>query len=114
MALNLSALGAAIGIPLWIMLGSIYELYVFLGRRSYKHLKQESTQAAIGLALLVAGLSLMAAIGGLMYHLSPDIALAFGISAFLALIGYTLFISRLGAWWYSPSRVGNDEHADRD
>lgn len=100
--LQVSILSISASLPLWLLLGGIYELYIFLGKESYSHLRKKSTCVFLGAIMITAGLSLFVSIGGIVWFLMPEAVYVFGAVALASLILGGLFHDSLQSWWFGP------------
>ena len=82
-ALNLSLYCAAIALPFWILLGTIYEYYILLGKQSYGHYRSTNAQIFIFLGYLGGGVPLLIALGSLLYSVNSR-SLTFFVLALVA------------------------------
>ncbi|WNF48555.1 hypothetical protein RHP75_09145 [Pseudomonas sp. SG20056] len=69
-ALNLTLYCSAIALPFWILLGTIYEYYILLGKQSYAHYRSTNAQIFIFLGYLGGGIPLLVALGSLLYFIN--------------------------------------------
>ena len=100
-ALQVSVFAASVSLPAWLLIGSIYEYYIFLGKQSYGHLRTRFLIALSSGLLLVAGLGMLATTGGIIWFLIPEAAYAFGVSVLLAVVLGIVFQWHLAGWWSS-------------
>lgn len=100
--LQVSILSISASLPLWLLIGGIYELYIFLGKESYSHLRKKSTYVFFGAITLAAGLSMFVSIGGIIWFLMPEAAYVFGAVALVCIISGGLFHDSLQSWWFGP------------
>ena len=95
--------GAAIAMPLWLIQATIYEFYLFLGPRAFDHYKSQSAQSmAKGLGYL-AGLPLVAAVGGLVHVLLPWAVWAYGLACLVGFYYLHRFNVHLADWWHDQN-----------
>ena len=110
--LQVTVVSSSIGLPLWLVLGVTYESYIFLGKQSYSHLRTPfATNFFFGVAL-IAGLALFVATGGVIYHLMPNAAWAFGVTSLACLGLVRVFYALLSRWWFSADGPGSREPED--
>lgn len=106
-ALKLSLSCASGAMPVWLLLAAIFEYYVILGPKSYAHKRIMVKNGLIGLLLLLGGLALGTAVGGVLYHLHK-----FSLYVFIAAVSVAFVISLLFHWhlaeWYFD-RSSEDE-----
>ena len=98
-ALKVSVYAASIALPAWLLIGSVFEYYIFLGKQSYGHLRGEFAVALTSALYAVAGLGMFVATGGIAWYLVPDAAYAFAVSAFCAVVLGLAFHAHLAGWW---------------
>lgn len=104
--LQIAVVSAAFGIPAWICLGGLYEYYIYLGPRSYAHLRQQSTTSFFSVMMITAGLALVGAFGGVIWYLSKT---AFGVFVIASVIGTLVFSGFhvfLARWWFGADGPG--------
>ena len=89
--------------PLWIAVGSIFEYFLNLGKRSYPFLQKQSFRLCVGLLMAVAGLGLLLEAGAAVWYLSETAAWIFAGSILIALLFVALFQTALARWWYGPT-----------
>ncbi len=109
-ALRISVFSASVALPIWLLLGGIYEFYIFLGKQSYPHLRTKFSVNLIGLITLMAGLGSVGATGGVIWFLIPEAAWVFGAVALVATLVGAMFNLVLARWWYGadgPERQKN-------
>jgi hypothetical protein len=97
-ALEISVYGTAVGMPLWVAVGSCYEYYILLGQKSYLHFHVAANYLS-GISI-IAGISLLTAIGGAIYYIVPDAIYAFATVGVLALVITLAFANHIAHWWY--------------
>lgn len=110
MALRVSVFSASLALPMWLLLGGIYELYIFLGKQSYPHLRTKFSANFIGLIALTAGFGSVGAAGGVIWFLIPEAAWVFGAAVLVAVILAAIFNVFLARWWFGadgPERPDN-------
>jgi len=113
-ALTLSVVAIAVGIPLWFLIAVLYEYYIYLGARSYPHLRGRFAPHLVGVVGGVAGLALFAAVGGVIWHLVPDALFAFLGASAAALVLYYVFHATLARWWFTNGGPGANESSESD
>lgn len=107
-----SVYSASIALPIWLLIGAIYEYYIFLGKQGYPHLRTKPFTGLVGLSFLIAGLGMVGATGGIIWFLLPDAAYAFGVSALIAFVLGATFQVQLAHWWFrdgGPGAKDDDE-----
>lgn len=97
-ALMVSVYSASIALPVWLLIGAIYEHYLFLGKQSYPHLRTKFYYGLVGLAYTVAGLGIVVATGGIIWFLLPEAAYAFIASSLVAFMLGGIFQVHLARW----------------
>lgn len=105
-ALKISAFSAAVALPMWLLLGAIYEIYIFLGKGSYGHLRTKSAANYIGLTSFVAGLGSFGAAGGVVWFLDPQAFYAFAATSVIATFVGIRFHIVIAQWWFSTDGPG--------
>lgn len=108
-ALKISVLSAAVALPLWLLLGGIYELYIFLGKQSYAHLRTRFAVNFIGLVALAAASGSVGATGGVIWFLMPEAAWACAAVAIVAMLLAGIFHVFLARWWFGAKGPGSGE-----
>lgn len=108
-ALRVSVYSASIALPVWLLIGAIYEYYIFLGKQSYPHLRTKFFAALVGLSFSVAGLGMVGATGGIIWFLVPEAAYAFGVSALVAFLLGSIFQVQLARWWFCEGGPGSKD-----
>lgn len=109
-SLEISVIAAAIGMPLWVAIGIIYEFYISLGKRSYPHFRSELVQKLLAVVIFLAGVALLTSIGGVIWYLSK-----YGVIAFVASMVISCFVAfgfmfAVARWWYGSSGPGGKEN----
>ena len=64
-ALKVSVYAASIALPAWLLIGSVFDYYIFLGKQSYGHLQGKFAVALTSTLYAVAGLGMFVATGGI-------------------------------------------------
>jgi len=106
-ALTVSVLATAVGIPFWLGLGAMYECYIFLGPRSYPHLRRNAGSQFIGGLGAVSSIALLVAVGGVLWHLLLEAAFVFiGVAATVLLLLLAFFVI-LSHWWFGAKGPGS-------
>ncbi len=98
-ALKVAVYAASIALPAWLLIGSVFEYYIFLGKQSYRHLRSKFVIALTSTLYVVAGVGMFAATGGIAWYLAPEAAYAFAFSAFCAVVLGLAFHAHLAGWW---------------
>jgi uncharacterized membrane protein len=99
LALRLSLLASAVGIPVFVLLGKIHEYYIILGERSYAHLRLVRTQALIGFLVMIGGFALLVAVAGLLHASYPPATKVFIVAIVVAGLIQAWFHLRLERWF---------------
>ena len=107
-ALKISVLSASVALPLWLLLGGIYEYYIFLGKQSYAHLRTKFATNFIGAIALIAGAGSLGATGGVVWFLMPEAAWTFGVTVVFAISLAGVFNVHLARWWFGSGGPGNN------
>lgn len=100
--LQASTASISASLPLWLLLGGIYEFYIFLGKESYPHYRKKSTLNFLGVILLFAGLGMVVSIGFILWFLLPEATYIFGAASLISLVLGGLFHFLLQRWWFGP------------
>lgn len=111
-ALKISVYSASIALPIWLLIGAIYEYYIFLGKQSYPHLRTKFFSGLVGIAFTVAGLGMVGATGGIIWFLIPEAAYAFAASSLVAFFLGAFFQVHLARWWFREGGPGTKEGDD--
>ena len=106
-----STISISASLPLWLLLGGIYEFYIFLGKESYSHFRKKSTLNFLGAILFFAGLGMITSIGCILWFLMPEATYIFGAASLISLILAGLFHSLLQRWWFSPDGPEPEERS---
>lgn len=101
LCLKISVISVSLALPLWLLLGSIYEYYIFLGKESYPHLRTRLSLGFVGTTASIAGLGIVLGTGGVIYFLMPLAAYIFAGVGFMAVIFGVVFHMFLMRWWFS-------------
>jgi hypothetical protein len=105
-SLKVSVFSAAFALPLWLLLGGIYELYIFLGKQSYPHLRSKFAVHFTSVVFLFAGLGSVATTTGVIWFLVPEAAMLFlGTCVLVAILG-SIFHVLLARWWFGVGGPG--------
>lgn len=112
-ALKISVLSASAALPLWLLLGAIYELYIFLGKQSYAHLRTQFAVNFIGFVALAAAAGSVGATGGVIWFLMPEAAWVFSAVSIVAFLLAGIFHVFLARWWYG-AKGPSDGESDTD
>lgn len=95
----ISAISASVSLPAWLLIGVIYEYYIFLGKESYEHLREESMYNLRGSILCIGGLTILISVYNLISLLSPVASKIFGLSSAVALFTGIYFHAYLSKWF---------------
>jgi hypothetical protein len=109
-ALKISVFSASIALPFWLLIGTIYEYYIFLGKLSYLHLRTKFLIGLVGFSFVVASLGIAIATGGVIWFLLPEAAYAFSASGLIAFALGGIFQAHLARWWFREA--GSSEKDD--
>jgi hypothetical protein len=98
-ALVVSAIGAAVAAPAYVVYAVILGNYVALGPESYGHLREEGTHLMLAVLMPIGLIGLVTALGALCFHLSWAVFVA-GSVAVLASLGIHIACQlNLARWW---------------
>lgn len=111
-ALEISVYSASIALPIWLLIGGVYEYYIFLGKQSYPHMRTKLFTRFVGVNFSVAGLGTLGATGGIVWQELPKAIYAFGASALIALILIMAFQNHMAHWWFRDGGPGAKESDD--
>lgn len=100
--IQVSTISISGSLPLWLLLGAIYEFYIFLGKESYPHFRKKSTLNFLGVILLLAGSGMVTSIGCILWFLLPEATYIFGAASLISLVLGGLFHTFLQRWWFGP------------
>jgi len=100
--IQVSTISISGSLPLWLLLGAIYEFYIFLGKESYPHFRKKSTLNFLGVILLLAGSGMVTSIGCILWFLLPEATYIFGTASLISLVLGGLFHTFLQRWWFGP------------
>ena len=108
LALEVSVIAAAIGMPLWIMLAVVCEVYISLGEDIYPHIRNKWVQRIYIWILLLASFALVISVGGVIWHLTE-----LGVKAYIVTILISVFVGygiifMAARWWYGTNGPGNN------
>jgi len=113
--LRLSVYACSLSLPVWLLLGTMYEYYIFIGERSYAHLASVFMFRLAAWSFGIAGLSMVTAATGLIWFLAPGAAVLFIAISLVGVVLAGLFHFHLADWWFrGPGRAsaeGIDAHA---
>lgn len=101
LCIKVSLISVSIALPLWLLLGIIYEYYIFLGKESYPHLRTKLTRRFVLTTASIAGVGIVLGIGGVIYFLMPEAAYIFVGVGFIAVVLGWVFQTLLMRWWFS-------------
>lgn len=102
---------AATSMPLWFLTAALYEGYIFLGRKSFSHMKTKSAVFVFGPLSLIAGVTLVACISSLLWILEPAAAAAFIVTTVFSGVVMNRFTANLADWWFNKNDPDdNDAH----
>jgi len=90
-ALKITVICASVALPAWLMLGAIFEYYIFLGKESYPHLRTNSVNRFLQLWMFVGGAGTFGATLGTIWFLMPEAAYAFLALSFGGVVAALLF-----------------------
>jgi len=96
--LVIAVIGAAIAAPIFLVLSGVLELYLHLGKSTYRHINELRTSRAYAAMQWVGGVSLYGSICAITFHLSPWALLAFVLSSGGSLIYLTVAYQNLATW----------------
>lgn len=112
LALQISVISASFALPLWILMGGVFELYFYLGKRSYPHLRSIQMRFRLfSLGYALAGVGLFTAAGGVIWYLEPEASYAFAASVVIAVLVAAGFQVSLTIWWPGD---GGSADSERD
>jgi hypothetical protein len=111
-SLEVSIVAASATMPLWIVVGSIYEMFILLGKDSYPYLRSERFRNSIGGVVFLAGLSLVIEIGAAAWYLSEIACAVFAGSLILSATVFGVYMNSLAKWWYSSAGPESSEPPD--
>lgn len=111
-ALQVSVYSASIALPIWLLIGAVYEYYIFLGKQSYPHLRTRFFMILVALTSAIASLGMVGMIVGIIWFLIPEAAYAFGLSALVAFVLGSAFQVHLARWWFRAGGPGMSDGAD--
>jgi hypothetical protein len=98
-ALSVTVWGAAIGVPAFVGLAIMFEVYATLGDdRSGKHYREVASRWWLPLPAVIAVGGLTVAVGGLVWHIDERIGVAFGITIVVYLVWAIGLSLVLGRW----------------
>lgn len=105
---------ASIATPAWVALASSYETYIFLGKRSYAHLRSPLTQHLLAPMMLTGAIGLLVSLTALIWHLSELAVECFAGSA-VSMTALSLWLgqSTLKSGDHLRSNSQHDAQADR-
>ena len=106
-ALKISVFSASVALPLWLLLGIIYEYYIALGERSYVHLQTLFARSFLILVVLVGSAGLIGATCGVIYFLDPAAMWLFVLLVSAVAFCQVWFHTKLADWWYGPDGPGS-------
>lgn len=101
LCLKISVISVSFALPLWLLLGIIYEYYIFLGKESYSHLHTKLSRVFVLTTASIAGLGIVLGTGGVIYFLMPVATYVFAGVGFIAVIFGWVFQTYLMRWWFS-------------
>lgn len=107
-ALEVALIGAAVGIPLWIAVGTMYELYLNLGKQSYPHIRTMPAQVIIAFVMLPACFAILSCVGAVLWHLSMFAFVAFSAVVIVAFAATLIFAYQMANWWFSKDGPNAD------
>ena len=99
-ALKISTLSAVIGMPLWFLIGTIYDMHISAGENSHGYFAKVQTQNILGLLFTIAGLALLVSISAAIWYLSKDLAIAFIILSSCCIVAGSIYMSMLAEYIY--------------
>ena len=108
-ALKISVLSASVALPMWLLRGIIYEIYIFLGKQSYQHLRSKFPTRFMNSLTMIAVFGSLGATGGVIWFLMPEAAWLFAAVVFLAAILLSIYQWFLARWWFGPGAPGTGE-----
>lgn len=116
-ALKVSVYSASVALPFWLLIGAIYEYYIFLGKQSYPHLRTKFVSSLVNFCFLIAGFGMIGATSGIVWFLLPEAAYAFGVSTLIAFSLGVIFQAQLARWWFldggPDTKDSDDERSER-
>lgn len=105
-SLRFGVYASAVTLPIWLLLGTIYEYYIYLGVRSYEHLTSPFMLRLSAWALAAAGLGLVLTSACIIWYLAPGAAALFIAMAFACCVVAVRFHFDLARWWFSEEGPG--------
>lgn len=107
--LEISVFCASAALPLWFLLGVIFECYLVLGEQSHEHLRTRFARGVVLVIWFFACAPLGVAVAGVIYFLNEGAFLLFAGSAVAAMLIYLGFNFHMASWWYAPNGPGSTE-----
>lgn len=99
--IQVSTISISASLPLWMLLGGIYEYYIFLGKESYPHFRKKSTLNFVGAVLFFAGLGMITSLGCMLWFLMPESTYIFGAACLISIVIFIAFHASIQSWWFS-------------
>ena len=90
-SLTICLYSSALGLPIWVCQGALYEYYILLGKRSYSHYRSSLGRAILGITFSLAGMSTLVSICSLLYYLDKTSLWIFFASLFTTVIVFYVF-----------------------
>jgi hypothetical protein len=101
LSLRMGVYAAAVTLPIWLLLGTMYEYYIYLGPGSYAHLASPFILRLSLRAFAAAGLGLVATSACIIWYLAPGAALVFIGMSLACCVVAARFHFDLAQWWFS-------------
>jgi len=103
---------ASIALPAWLLLGTIFEYYIFLGKESYAHLRTRFLGTLIAVCMSIGGGGTYGVALATIWFLFPEAAYTFMAFSLAAAVSAVVFQWHLAEWWYGDHgpahRAGED------
>lgn len=110
-SLRVAVYASAVTLPIWLLLGAMYEYYIYLGEMSYRHLASPFMYRLSASAFAVAGLGLVLTSACIIWYLAPGAAVLFFGMTLACCVVAARFHFDLARWWFSedgPSGITQD------
>jgi hypothetical protein len=108
--LKISVLSASVALPMWLLLGSTYEAYIFLGKQSYPHYRSPFVLRFVLAVFGISGFCTVVATSSVIWFLMPVASCAFMMVGVIAVCLFYKFYSLLAEWWFAPNGPGSENN----
>lgn len=109
LAFKVTAVAGSLAMPAWFVMGTMFESFIMLGKRSYPFLRTRSSMFILLNTMMFAAISTFVSLSCLLWILTPYATIAFITVTVLAHLVSFRFSALQSAWWYEEGGPGESE-----